>query len=119
MSEEATISAADNWFIGEDKTLRFTVLDSTGTAAQNITGWALEWILRTRPDAEGTAIYKAGTAAITITDGSAGICDVAIADTDTGTLSPGEYYHTLRRTDEGSETVLSFGKVSLRQAASR
>ena len=42
---------------------------------------------------------------------------VAIADTDTAALAAGIYKHALKRTDEGSETILSFGDLVLQKAA--
>ena len=118
MSIDAPIATADNWFIGEDRTLEFTVVDSAGTA-QNITGWALEWVLRDAPGNATALLTKTVGDGITITDGAAGRCDVAIADTDTESLSPNLLFHTLRRTDDGLETVLAFGEALLKQAATR
>ena len=40
MSKDSPIKQSDNWFIGEDRTLRFSVIDSAGLA-QNISGWTL------------------------------------------------------------------------------
>jgi hypothetical protein len=118
MSEEAPIQQTDHWFIGEDRTLRFTVLDEND-AVVDITGYALEWVMRERPATATAAITKTTGSGITITDGPNGLCEVTIADADTLSLSPGTYFHTLRRTDDGLETVLSFGEAILRQAATR
>ena len=99
---------------------------TVGGKVQDITGWALEWVLRDGPAGATALITKTRTetaeAGISITDGANGICRVTIADTDTLTLAPGRsrrYYYTLRRTDEGSEQVLSFGDAILRRAATR
>lgn len=118
MSEESPVRAGDHWFIGEDRTFRHTVVDDDGDV-QPITGWGLEWVLRERPDAGTTILTKTVGSGITITNGTAGICSVAIADADTIALNPGDYYYTLRRSDAGYETVLAFGRATLRQAATR
>ena len=118
MSVDAPIADTENWFIGEDRPVGFTVVDADGVAV-NITDYALEWVLRETPGSATATITKTTDSGITITDGPAGKCEVAIADTDTIDLSPGRYFHTLRRTDDGLETVLSFGQAVLQQAATR
>lgn len=118
MSVDAPIADTENWFIGEDRSLDFTVLDGDDVAV-NITNYALEWVLRETPGSGTAAITKTTSDGITITDGPAGECRVAIADADTIDLSPGRYFHTLRRTDDGLETVLSFGQAVLQEAATR
>ncbi|KKN25968.1 hypothetical protein LCGC14_0879370 [marine sediment metagenome] len=119
MSIEAPILLSDNWFIGEDKTLRFTVVDSAG-AVQVISGWALEWVLRNNPGSSAELLTKttAGSG-IAITNGAGGICEVTIEDGDTLGIGPGDFFHTLRRTGDGNEVVLSFGQAILQVAATR
>lgn len=112
MATQADIAAADNWFLGEDKVLSFTVVDVAG-AAVNITGWAIEWVLRER-QGDRALIEKAVGSGVTISDGPGGVCQVAVTDTDTDTLAGGRYWHALRRTDAGNEAVLSYGQVVLR-----
>lgn len=118
MSVEAPIPISDNFFIGEDRVLEFTVVDEND-AAVDITSYALEWVLRRKRGSPSADITKTTGSGITITDGPNGVCEVAIDDTDTLTLSPEQYFHTLRRTDDGLETVLSFGDLFLQQAATR
>lgn len=114
MSKDSPIRQSDNWFIGEDRDLRYTVLDASAVAV-NISGWTLEWVLREKPWGATALITK--TPALT-TPGS-GICTVSIADDDTINLQPGIYYYTLRRTNAGAETVLAFGDAVLQQASTR
>lgn len=118
MSIEAPIAKSDNWFIGEDKIFEFTVVDSDGDI-QDISGWSLEWVLRQRPDRDAAVLTKTDEDGIELTSPASGICQVTITDANTLALSPGSYYHTLRRDDDDSETVLSFGEAILRQAATR
>ena len=118
MSKDSPIKQSDNWFIGEDRTLRFSVADSAGLA-QNISGWTLEWVLRERPWGTQALVTKTTSAGITITNAAGGVCEVAVADDDTINLAPGAYFHTLRRTNAGAETVLAFGDAILQQPATR
>jgi hypothetical protein len=101
MSTDSPIKQGDHWFIGEDRTLRFSVIDEDGLA-QNISGWSLEWLLRERPWGAQALITKSTGAGITITSPTTGVCEVAIADDDTIALAPGVYFHTLRRTNAGA-----------------
>jgi hypothetical protein len=119
MANEVHIEDSDHWFVGEDKILEFTVYQSDGITPQNITGWTLEWVLRKAASAIAATLSKTTAAGITITNALAGICQVAITDDDTVALAPGTYFHTLRRTDSGSETVLAFGTCVLKHAATR
>jgi len=125
MTTEAHIAQSDNLFTGTDKVLQFTVVDSAG-AAQAITGWALLFVMVPWPVtgalASGWKLSKTTGAGITITNGAGGICQVAIADTDTDAIKGNEqpiFYYELRRTDAGNEDVLAYGKVTLRQSAVR
>jgi hypothetical protein len=106
------------WFIGEDKTLRFTVYSDTAhTTCVDVSGYALQYILRKgNSDSDPALITKAtGGSGITIT-GSFNATPasntqrvlVAIEDSDTSGLKPGSYQHALKRTDAGAETILFY-----------
>ncbi len=118
MSKNSPVENTDNFFMGEDKTLRFNVVDVNG-AAQNISGWGLEWVLRLGTGNPTAAITKSTVSGITISNGAGGICDVAVAAADSLALSPGGYFHTLRRNDSGFSAVLAFGTFALQEAATR
>ena len=135
MSIESSITAEEEFFIGEDKFLSYTVTEDDEVTPQDVTGWALSWYLKKRAtDADADAkLTKTTVSGITIS----GVYNadpalntqrvvVAIADTDTGAagspaeaLPAGSYRMELKRTDAGSETVLSFGQCVLRQALHR
>lgn len=119
MGVEAPISRALNWMIGEARSFDFSIFQADGVTAQNITGWALEWVLRPNPESNVAILTKTTGAGITITNGAGGLCSVAIARADTLALPPDIYAHSLRRTDSGSESVLSFGPAVLRYASTR
>ena len=123
MAIQAPITAADQLWIGEDKTLRIDVKQTDGTTAQTMTGWALTWELLDRSGGEVllTKTTGAGEIAIGNGDGTDDRASVTIDDVDTEEASlpdgPGNYYHALRRTDAGSEALLSYGGVLLQRAS--
>lgn len=121
MSITQNITADDRFFAGEDKSLRYFVVDSAG-AAQDMTGWALEWVLR-RSAAHPTATLTKTTGAAQIVidngNGTSDMATVSITDDDTLNLVAGQYVYALRRTDAGSEQVLAFGTLELLKAATR
>jgi hypothetical protein len=85
-------------------------IHSVGRRCQNVTGWTTSWLLYTASGVTAATLTKSG-AVITADEG---VIDVAIADTDTATLTPREYWYKFRRTDDGSEQVLAFGAFHLR-----
>lgn len=110
-------------FSDTDFTLQFAILNATETLAQDITGWALSWILKTDVHvADADAVLEKTTAAggITITGTyNSSIASntqrvvVTILDTDTASEDPGTYVYSLKRTDAGSEVVLAYGQLQL------
>lgn len=123
MADEQHVAESDDFFIGEDKTLPFTIYTTPAhTATQNITGWALSWLLkRKESDADAAAVLTKTTAGggIALTTPASGLATVTIEDIDTDALQPGTYHHELKRTDAGSETILSFGRIVLRRSLHR
>lgn len=119
MSVESPIRESHKWFRGADKNFRFTVLDDDGVAV-DITGWAVEWVVRKHKGDQGTALLsKTAGSGIILTTPASGILTVAVADTDTDGIPAGTYYYTLWRTDAGVEVELAFGEAVLRQPAKR
>lgn len=123
------IDKVDGWMTGEDKSLVFTIyvagttraaIDAGTASAQNVTGWALSYMLkRNFTDADSDALITKTTAAgsIALTTPASGIVTVTITDTDTENLEEGvPYYQELKRTGDGVEAILSQGQVRLRQS---
>lgn len=108
MSAQANITSDDGFFIGEDKSLVFTIQDSAG-AAVNITGWTIQFAM-----ADALSGSSDLTKSATLTTPLSGICTVAIASGDTIGLDPtSTWYYRLRRTDSGSRAELAYGTVDL------
>lgn len=114
MSKLFNITDADNWFIGEDKSIAINVLQSDDTTPQTMTGWTLVWELKAADRSVSALISK--TPAISSDDGTDDLATVTIVDTDTEALAPGTYYHHLRRSDGGAEQILSHGTAVLKES---
>lgn len=121
MAVERNITSDDDFFLGEDKTLTFTIYQSDGVTPQDITGWALSWMLKQKgtDDDDDALVTKTTASGITLTTPASGVCTVSIADTDTEDLRSNTYRHELKRTDAGLETVLCHGACQLRQSVHR
>lgn len=121
MAITRNITKDDDWFTGEDKSLVFTIYQSDETTAQDITGWTLSYRLKRSPaDLDADAVLtKTTSSGIALTTPGSGVCTVTIEDTDTDSLSPSTYFHELKRTNAGNETVLTKGSVLLQQAIHR
>lgn len=112
----ANITADDKFYVGEDKTLRFTIYtDDTETTCQDVTGFTISWKLASRPGATAL-LTKSGVVSGTF-NASPSVntqrVTVSVADTDTDGLTATTYYHELKRTDAGNEAVLAQGRLQL------
>lgn len=103
----SNIGRNEGWFLGEDRTLRFTVLDDANQPV-NITGWAILFAFQ---DKEGGATLFSRTP--DMVDANGGVCDVQIDPTDTEDLFPGTYFYILERMDPGNVSVLAYGAIVL------
>jgi hypothetical protein len=109
VSTLANITAADGFFIGEDKSLVYTI--TAGGASVNISGWTIQWALSAT---QGGAPVLTKTASLTTP--TSGICTVVLASADTlslNTATTTDYFYRLRRTDTGSRSELAYGSVDL------
>lgn len=116
-------------WIGVDHGFDFDVKNAAEDASIDITGYALSFMLK-----EAIADLDAA-AKITKTTAGGGIAiagtfnadpdvnmqraTVTIADTDTDSLTPRGYRYELKRTDAGSETILSYGTLTLNRGVHR
>lgn len=117
MGSNQPITIADGFFRGEDKTIRFTIVDDQDPAvAVDVTGWNLEWNLQLEDISTTNVLVKTSPVGINIFDAINGVVDVIFAAADLATQTRGDYFHSLRRTDPGSEAVLAEGEFKLRAA---
>ena len=115
MAIKTNIVLADEWHVGEDKVLTFTVRDANG-AVVNITGWTLRFTMRITPT---FLLVKTTASGIVITDGPNGVCTVSVESEDY-TNAAGEtveantkYDITLQRVDSTDDAMLSYGTARL------
>lgn len=119
MAIETNIGPDDHYFTGEDKSLPFTITNAAG-GIQDITGWSLSWMVKRKKTNADAVVTKTTDGGIVLTLAVAGLCTVTVSDDDIAALVGGRlYYHELKRTDPGLETVLSFGTFMLGQAVHR
>lgn len=121
-------TAAELW-VGTDFQWEFSVLNEAETAAINIAGWALSFMVKKRLSyADSAAIITKTTAAggISITgtynadpDVNTQVATVTVTDDDSDGESAGVYYYELKRTDAGFETILAYGELELKQSVHR
>ena len=96
------------FFAGEDIVITVTV---TGV---DITGYTLIGDIRKNRLHRNPALM---TAAGSITDAANGVFTLTFADTASDDLPPGVYYWAAKRTDTGSETVLTVGTLTIKATA--
>lgn len=110
----------DTLHVGEDKTLRFIIYEADCTTVQDITGMAVEFVIREHDESPIALLTKTtGGGTISLTTPTSGILDVALFDTDTELWKPKVYRYAVRRTDAGSETVWTRGDIPFLPAAAR
>lgn len=115
-------------FQGEDRRYLFTVLNIDETAAIDITGWTLTWMVkRHASDADVNALITKTTVTGIAIAGvfnsvpalNAQIAYVTVARADSLAVPDGSYFHELRRMDSGFNTVGSYGQFRLTQGVIR
>ena len=125
MARQQNLGMSAEWFVGEDKSLPFEVYSQDEATIENVTGWAMQWVLRRVQGGDDVKLSKTtsgGGVAISGTYNADPAVNtqrvtVTVADTDTQFFQPGLYMHTLKRTDAGFATVLAYGQVFLKKAA--
>jgi hypothetical protein len=82
----------------------------------------ISWMLKqkaTDTDAQAKITKTTAAGSIALTTPLSGICTVTVEDTDTDGLRANTYWHELKRTDAGFETILSYGACELLQSVHR
>ena len=115
--KEQEITAADEWFRGEDRRLLFPIVDKEGTPV-NMDGWGLRWDLRESASDTALIVKTTGNGEIEIEDrdGEHDQARVKVDHGDYQQVPGGDYYQKLYRTDEDVVTVLAYGPVTIREA---
>ena len=113
MAVETRIDADADWFVGEDRVLRFVFTDGD---TDGIESWPMVFELfarRAKPgDVPLLSVPVVGIAAVGLEPAFA-TCQVS--GDATALLGAGVFQFVLRRTDEGNRAVLSYGPAELRE----
>ena len=141
MAYERDVTAADQVFFDTDKRLVFTAYQGNPTAAeiaaetavpQDVSGYEFSWTLRKTAKAADPLIRKTTGDGITIegtynATPASNTQRIVVTLSDKDTYDPdadppvlvkeGDYVHALKRTDDGSETVYTFGRFKLLRSA--
>lgn len=115
MTAHLAITAAHDWYIGDDFPMRFQVLDADGVAV-DVSAWNCRFVLRRKADDPDELIEITNGSQLSVAAGS-GYIDVDAADTDTDDLHPMTGVFSLKRTDSGAEETLVEGPATLKLAA--
>jgi hypothetical protein len=141
VARQSDITVAHGLFAGTDKGIRYEIF-APGTSAtppanaamQNVENWGLEWVMRKLKTGVDPLVDQ-GAVLLTKSTGGNGITIVgvfnaarnlnqqrvvvALSDEETELFKGGNYYCSLKRTDDGLEDVLSHGYVWISRAPTR
>ena len=101
---------------GDDETLDIVVTDQATGTVVDLTGAALKWMAKRRPnDADADALITATIGVgVTVTSAVGGVAEVAIAAADTDGITPGAYWWELQSVDATSKVhTLSGGRLAI------
>lgn len=128
MAREFNITAADKFFLGEDKFVDFTIFDQDGVTPLDVTGATLEWSLRKTDKADDPALLLKVPTVVGVFNlipaSNTQRVRLTFASSDTTYPTSGlkanfAYRHSLKITDIGSENILSYGSMLFLQATER
>lgn len=119
MAERQTIGGDGDLFNAEDKDIKVHVTTKAGVPV-DVSGWTTKLVVKADESSEEELIELDGTVE--------GVYDAdpddntqrlvfSLEDTDTADLEEGSYVYSIRRTDDGSGTVLAFGRFVMELAA--
>ena len=108
MGARVTIGGSGSLFVGEDKTVRFEVLD-TDDVPVNIASWTIAMIVHSKLG--DVLLTKSATVSGThnaTRSVNTQRASVTLTDTELQ-IPPGTHLYSCKRTDDGSEAVLAYG----------
>ena len=119
MATETTLGGDGSLFVGEDKTIRLELLDVDGLPV-SMTGWGLLFDVRKNDTSAEPAILSR-TPTLTGTYNSVRATNtqravVILTDTELNLFRAQTYRYSFKRTDNDSETVLTWGDFAPQKA---
>lgn len=123
MALEVNIGGDGGLFVGEDKTFHLTVTNAETGLPQNIAGWAILFVVRKRDNTADPAIFSKSASIIGIYNVDPLVntqqAEVQLTDTELNTVKARTYRYSLKRMDDGSETILAYGDFAPQLATAR
>jgi hypothetical protein len=121
---EDNIAQSDEFFIGGAYILEFEIFELDEVTPLDASLFEFEYVLAKHEGDDEPLISKINDIAVVGAFNSDPALntqrvEVSLTATETSELKPGLYRHTLWRTNEGDEAVLTFGSVVARRAVSR
>lgn len=119
LASNVNIGGDGSLFIGEDKVLRLEVID-LANAPVDMVGWTLLFDVRKKDSSLPPALLSK-TPVVTGTFNASRALNtqravVTLTDTDMNVFKAATYRYSLKRMDEGNETVLAWGNFSPQKA---
>lgn len=131
VTEKIGGSTTERLWIGTDCSKSWRVADydtdSTGATAKNIAGWLMTFDIRRARESSRVKLAKTIGDGLTISGTfnsvmatSTQVVTLVLTDTDLSTTTfgskGGTFYYSLKRTDDGSETILAEGPIVIERA---
>ncbi len=109
----ATQTFTFEMFTGEDVSFPVTIYQSDGTTPQNISGWALRFVLHPPSGPPVVTLTTAG-GEIALTTPLSGLATVTLGAGKTALLPSGDYVCYVERADSGFDAILADGTATLK-----
>lgn len=103
------IASEDEWFVGEDQDIQWTISNRATRVIEPVTGWAATFLMGEDEGAVGVLSVDA-----IVADGPNGVLQCSFPESTTDSIDPGVYWYQLSRTDLGFDQVVAYGPVVLR-----
>lgn len=138
MATTMTIGGQGTLFVGEDKIFKLelvvaefdadgnVVAPSASSVPKDMTGWAITFDVRKTNNSADPAIFSKSATfegvfnvtsrAVNTQRAVASLTDTEMNTVKAGNTSPGSYYYSWKRMDDGSETVLARGPFTPEKA---
>lgn len=100
-------------YIGTDKQFQITIYQGDGVTRQDVTGWAVSFIVHAYGDPNVVYITKTVGSGVVLTTPTRGVVTATIAAADTANMPPNLYQWRLERTDTSNDVVTGTGTYSL------
>jgi hypothetical protein len=118
MATDVAIGGEGALFVGEDKTFRFTI--QTAGVPDDISGWALLFDVRKSDTAADPALLSKVPTIVGVYNVDPNLntqkAVVVVTDTDMNLFKAKTYRYSVKRMDDGSETVLVRGNFAPEKA---